>query len=79
MGAMVQPVLNSNTAALQQMLKGANHAVSVAGVCWIIDGKVAFWPETGRYKFSKSKGGKSGTLRGRAESLFEQIEKLLVV
>jgi hypothetical protein len=73
----LQPVLNANTAALQKMLKSSQHAVSVSGKFWNIDGKLAFWPSTGRYKFSNSKGGESGTLRGRAESLFEQIERLL--
>jgi hypothetical protein len=71
------PRLNANTAALQRMLQDAGHRVSVAGKCWNIDNKMAYWPETGRYKFSLSRGGASGEIRGVAESTFEKMRQML--
>jgi len=73
---MPMPVLNPNLTALKSMLV-KTHRLSVSGGVWYVDDKMAIWPERGRYKFSNSKGGGSGTLRGSAESMFEQIEKLL--
>jgi hypothetical protein len=72
-----QAVLNPNLSALKMMLV-KNHRVSVSGRVWYIDDKMAFWPETGRWKMSQSRGGGSGTFRGRAESIFEQIERELL-
>lgn len=71
--------LNSNATALQRMLINAGHTVNVNGKCWMIDNKMAYWPGTGKYEMSTSMGGKGGTLRGRAESNFEQIERSLLV
>jgi hypothetical protein len=77
MSTFPAPALNSNTAHLQRMLKAAGHVVTVSGKYWQIDNKLAYWPDSGKYKFSISSGGASGTLRGSAESTYEHIHQML--
>lgn len=75
--AQPERVLTTNQSQLQRLLKESGHAVSVAGKCWNIDNKVAYWPETGKFKLTLALGGKSGSLRGSPESNFHQLSNLL--
>lgn len=71
------PLLKTNQSQLYKLLKDAGHAVTVAGKCWNIDNKLAYWPDNGKFKFTLARGGKAGELRGSPESNFHQIKKML--